>query len=89
VKNSPFIFITYDPSFNAFLMLTIDLFLTIVRLLGLPPSSQQRAGTWVIRQEGDLRGFGCREGFGRQPASQRRWSLCDQLRGLSGRGVAI
>jgi hypothetical protein len=30
VKNIPFIVITYDPSFNAFLMLTIDQFLTIV-----------------------------------------------------------
>jgi len=30
VKNTSFIVITYDPSFNAFLMLTIDLFLTIV-----------------------------------------------------------
>jgi hypothetical protein len=32
VKNISFIVITYDPSFNAFLMLTIDQFLTIVRL---------------------------------------------------------
>ena len=30
MKNTSFIVITYDPSFNAFLMLTIDLFLTIV-----------------------------------------------------------
>jgi hypothetical protein len=36
VKNMSFIVITYDPSFHAFLMLTIDQFLTIVRLpLGL------------------------------------------------------
>lgn len=50
MKNTSFIVITYDPSFNAFLMLTIDLFLTIVSPpLGLPPPSSeflfpQRAG---------------------------------------------
>jgi hypothetical protein len=32
VKNMSFIVITHDPSFNAFLMLTIDQFSTIVRL---------------------------------------------------------
>jgi len=32
VKNMSFIVITYDPSFHAFPMLTIDQFLTIVRL---------------------------------------------------------
>ena len=32
MKNISFIVITYDPSFNAFLTLTIDQFLTIVRL---------------------------------------------------------
>jgi hypothetical protein len=42
VKNTSFTVITYDPSFNDFLMLTIDLFLTNVRLpLGLPPSSSE------------------------------------------------
>jgi hypothetical protein len=32
VKNMSFMVITYDPSFHPFLMLTIDQFLTIVRL---------------------------------------------------------
>lgn len=48
MKNTPFSVIPYDPAFNDFLMLTIDLFLTNVRLpLGCrpPPASfPQRAG---------------------------------------------
>ena len=45
MKNISFIVITYDPSFYAFLMLTIDQFLTIVRL----PASRataSRGGAW-------------------------------------------
>jgi hypothetical protein len=41
VINMSFIVITYDPSFNAFLMLTIDQFLTIVRL----PFRQPQGGS--------------------------------------------
>jgi len=61
VKNISFIVITYDPSFNAFLMLTIDQFLTIVCLplpncsdigtAGLPYAGGQSAHPSILHKE--------------------------------------
>ena len=77
MKNTSFIVITYDPSFNAFLMLTIDLFLTIVSPpLGLPPppaSFFSRRGQGV----GDPSG----RRFCGDLAAGRAWGQVGRIRG--------
>jgi hypothetical protein len=49
VKNTSFIFITYDPSTNAFLMFTIDLFLTIVQSMSSIATVSPDCGSVPIR----------------------------------------
>ena len=80
MKNMSFIVITHDPSFNAFLMLTIDQFSTIVRHpLGLRELGTGGEDEAVTPSLGAPIGnpickvFGCRTGVGSARAFQRCW----------------